>query len=263
MGNRSPSQVAARWEKCLDPRLAKGAFTEQEDRIIIKYVEQNGAQNWPALSDILAKRSPKQCRERWCNHLSPSVSHIAWTRDEDALIFDNYQQIGPKWSMIARALPGRTDNAVKNRWNSSISKRVQIHADGRRSILPKGIRNPRPPARQLKPNRPPPAKAAAPAPESKVVPVDLSQLQPWQVRVLCQFNIIEQHGQVQQSAELTSHSLFRSPQPESPESPFKIAPTSPFGQFQTVPTPGRIFTLDDGSHTPMSPGQLFHMNVFE
>jgi hypothetical protein len=261
--------VAARWEKCLDPKLAKGAFTEEEDRAIVEYVKQNGACNWPALSQVLVQRSPKQCRERWCNHLRPGVSRVAWTVDEDALIFDNHERIGPKWSMIAHALPGRTDNAIKNRWNSSICKRILTHPNGRRSIVPEEDRKPRPSGRAHKPDRPPPVQTAEIPPVAQVVPVDLSLLQPWQLQVLRQFKIIEPqtpeqgNGQICQTADLTWPASFTSPQPESPNLPFTFAPESPFDHLQTLPTPEGIFTLDDGSRTPMSPGKGFNMNVFK
>ena len=153
MENRSASQIAARWEKCLDPKLMKGPFTAEEDRIIIDYVNKNGPQNWPALSQILYQRSPKQCRERWFNHLDPNVSSNSWTIEEDMIIFENHEKVGGKWALISKMLPGRTDNAIKNRWNSSISKRISIDpVTGRRTILPDYSRRQR---RQQK-DRPPP-----------------------------------------------------------------------------------------------------------
>ena len=164
MENRSASQIAARWEKCLDPKLTKGPFTPEEDRIIIDYVTKNGAKNWPGLSQILYQRSPKQCRERWFNHLDPNVSAKSWTIEEDMIIFENHEKIGGKWSLIAKLLPGRTDNAIKNRWNSSICKRVSVDSvTGRRTILPDYSR------RQRKQNkdRPPPIHTT----EAPMVPV--------------------------------------------------------------------------------------------
>jgi hypothetical protein len=158
--NRSPSQVAARWEKCLDPKLVKGPFTEEEDRVILDYVEKNGAQNWPQLAQLLAQRSPKQLRERWCNHLDPSVSHTPWSPEEDLRVLEHYDLYGPRWSAMARTLPGRTDNSIKNRWHSSISKRIRLNENGNRVLRPerviaRGGRDRR---------RPPPLGAPGPAP---------------------------------------------------------------------------------------------------
>ncbi|KAK8894285.1 hypothetical protein M9Y10_022720 [Tritrichomonas musculus] len=133
---RTPTQIAARWEKCLNPQLVKGPFTHEEDKIIIEFVEKNGPHSWPSISKFLPERSPKQCRERWFNHLNPNVLKGSWSYEEDSIIFEQYYQRGPKWSLIAKMLPGRTDNAIKNRWHSSLSKRVKVDSNGKRSLAP-------------------------------------------------------------------------------------------------------------------------------
>lgn len=136
MKDRTASQVLARWEKCLDPVIVKGPFTEAEDDLIREYVKEHGPQNWPRITQFLPNRSPKQCRERWFNHLDPSVVKHAWTPEEDELIFQNYLKLGSKWSVIAKLIPGRTDNAIKNRWNSSISKRISTNSLHKEILLP-------------------------------------------------------------------------------------------------------------------------------
>ncbi|OHT09021.1 Myb-like DNA-binding domain containing protein [Tritrichomonas foetus] len=137
---RTASQVAARWEKCLDPNITKGPFTAEEDQMIVDYVSRNGPRGWPRITSILPNRSSKQCRERWFNHLDPNVKKVQWTAEEDNLIFQQHKTIGSKWSTIAKMLPGRTDNAIKNRWNSSISKRIQTDANGNEYVLPDSSR---------------------------------------------------------------------------------------------------------------------------
>lgn len=132
---RTPTQIAARWEKCLNPELIKGPFTPEEDQIILQFVEKNGPHSWPSISKMIPGRSPKQCRERWFNHLNPNVLKSCWSYQEDFVIFEQYNNHGPKWSMIAKLLPGRTDNAVKNRWHSSITKRIKIDSKGKQTLL--------------------------------------------------------------------------------------------------------------------------------
>lgn len=151
--NRSASQVAARWEKCLDPNLTKGPFTPEEDRLIREFVAVHGAQNWPRITQFVPARSAKQCRERWFNHLDPNVSKHSWTAEEDQTILENYQKLGGKWAVISKLIPGRTDNAIKNRWNSSISKRIKTDANGVQILLPDPSKRQH---RQSKKERPPP-----------------------------------------------------------------------------------------------------------
>ena len=155
MEDRTPSQVSSRWEKCLDPGITKGPFTNEEDQLIKKFVSNNGPQNRPKILTLLPNRSPKQCRERWFNHLDPSVIKCSWTSEEDNIIFNHYQKLGPKWSKIAKFVSGRTDNAIKNRWNSSISKRISYDSNHIKVLLPsdskRSIKN-KPPEIQTKQN---------------------------------------------------------------------------------------------------------------
>ena len=137
---RNATQVAARWEKCLNPRLSKGPFNEEEDAIILKFVEENGIHSWPKIASIIPNRTPKQCRERYLNNLDPSVTKTPWTPEEDELIFKSYLEFGPKWAVIAHHIPGRTDNSIKNRWNASISKRLRINENGEKTLAPCKVR---------------------------------------------------------------------------------------------------------------------------
>lgn len=160
--DRSTSQVAARWEKCLDPAIKKGPFTPEEDQKVIDFVAQNGPSNWPRISSILPNRSAKQCRERWFNHLDPNVVKSEWTPEEDLLLLQQYELLNGKWSAIAKLFPGRPDNAIKNRWNSSIKRRIEIDENGIKHLLPDSSRRKYKPRERPLPVVPPPIPSELP-----------------------------------------------------------------------------------------------------
>jgi len=102
----------------------KGTWTKKEDRILVQKVHECGAQNWSRISRYLPGRIGKQCRERWTNHLNPDIKKSKWSLWEDATIVDLHKKMGNKWCDIAKLVPGRSDNAIKNRFNSNLRRRL-------------------------------------------------------------------------------------------------------------------------------------------
>ena len=123
--NKTQSQILERWDKVLNQTVTKKMWTKEEDEIIVKFVEQYGTKNWTRLAVSLPGRVGKQCRERWRNHLDPNVKHSPWTDQEDKLLIDLHEKYGNQWVKIAECMPGRTDNTVKNRWNSTLKKKLE------------------------------------------------------------------------------------------------------------------------------------------
>lgn len=94
------------------------SWTQDQDEKLIAAVKSHGAQKWSVLCSEVDGRTGKQCRERWHNHLNPDINSDPWTESEDDMIMYMYKRIGSKWSTIAKKMNGRTDNAIKNRFNT-------------------------------------------------------------------------------------------------------------------------------------------------
>lgn len=119
---KTVQQVSERWNKVLNPSLVKGSWTKEEDQEIINFVARCGTKNWTKLAARLPGRIGKQCRERWRNHLNPMNNNSAWTPEEDKQLLLLHERFGNQWVKISNCMPGRTDNSIKNRWNSTLKK---------------------------------------------------------------------------------------------------------------------------------------------
>ncbi|XP_059657597.1 transcription factor MYB114-like [Cornus florida] len=103
----------------------KGAWTAEEDQKLAQYIEIHGAKKWKTVaikSDL--NRCGKSCRLRWLNYLRPNIKRGNISDEEEDLILRLHKLLGNRWSLIAGRLPGRTDNEIKNYWNSHLSKKI-------------------------------------------------------------------------------------------------------------------------------------------
>eukprot|EP00536_Pseudo-nitzschia_multiseries_P000743 jgi/Psemu1/179414/e_gw1.9.178.1 len=124
---RSAAQCKVRWNNHVQPGIVRGKWHPYEDQIILKMVSEGCS--WKRISDKLPGRTNESVRYRFVNTLDPNLKTTPWTKEEDETLFRSQRKMGNKWSEIGRLLPGRSDNAVKNRYynkkNSFLRKMTQ------------------------------------------------------------------------------------------------------------------------------------------
>lgn len=139
LGSSSLSSDSDATERFEDVELANcgrrsGRITQwskQEDDTLLRLVEKYGQQKWSVVASYLPYRKGKQCRERWHNHLRRDIKKGDWSAEEEKLLVEAHRALGNRWAEIARCMPGRSENAVKNHFNATL-RRKERAAGGRK-----------------------------------------------------------------------------------------------------------------------------------
>ncbi|XP_074589297.1 transcription factor MYB3-like [Curcuma longa] len=115
---------------CYKQKLRKGLWSPEEDEKLFDHITKHGHGCWSSVAELAGlQRCGKSCRLRWINYLRPDLKRGTFSEEEQRLIIDLHAALGNRWSQIASRLPGRTDNEIKNFWNSCIKKKLRLRSE--------------------------------------------------------------------------------------------------------------------------------------
>uniref|UniRef100_A0A5B7B9L8 Uncharacterized protein n=1 Tax=Davidia involucrata TaxID=16924 RepID=A0A5B7B9L8_DAVIN len=118
--------MASKSSQCTKKESNRGPWTAEEDQKLAQAIEIHGAKRWKSIAAKAGlNRCGKSCRLRWMNYLRPNIKRGNMSAQEEDLILRLHKLLGNRWSLIAGRLPGRTDNEIKNYWNSHLSKKIR------------------------------------------------------------------------------------------------------------------------------------------
>lgn len=118
---------------CNNPDKSRGdrhfvTWSEQEDNMLREQVRIHGTERWANIASQLKDKTSRQCRRRWNTYLSTAYKKGSWSQEEDIILFEAHKKFGNRWTEIAKVVQGRTDNAVKNRFNALCKKQAKREA---------------------------------------------------------------------------------------------------------------------------------------
>jgi len=116
-------------------RAERRKWNREEDKQLAMLINKHGTSNWRVVASLLQDRTAKQCRERWINHLDPAIIKGKLSSEEWSIVVQTQEELGNRWSEIAKLLPGRTPNQIKNVWHAMARRETQKKPKRKLSIL--------------------------------------------------------------------------------------------------------------------------------